>query len=277
MSGLALGVQAAAAPAPEESASPGLAGSAPQVYAVASGKGGVGKSILSILLAAGFARAGKRVLLMDGAFEQGTLHLLLGVRGGRGPVGFLQSGATPGAPVPTAAESLWLLPGGHEPTARLDPVEKARLHLRLTRSFDGFDTVIVDAGPGIDGALRAAIHCSRLLTVTIPEPASLHNAFALIKAVSLRAPHVPVELLINRATGEEDAARAGAILDLACRRFLDLPLPCRGVVAERSSLRRAARDPGAMPRRLPSDVKAIVSSLLRDHAAAPAAAGSWFN
>ena len=51
----------------------------PAVLVVASGKGGVGKSLVSVLLADAMAESGRRVLLFDGAQNLGHLHVLLGV------------------------------------------------------------------------------------------------------------------------------------------------------------------------------------------------------
>ena len=83
----------------------------PPAIVIGSGKGGVGKSMLGVLLAAAFARSGRRTLLLDGAQNQGNLHILLGVRPAA-PLGAVLAGdAEPAALMVPVAENLVLVPG----------------------------------------------------------------------------------------------------------------------------------------------------------------------
>lgn len=233
------------------------------VYGVASGKGGVGKSLLSVLLAAEFARSGDRVLLLDGAAGEGNLHVLLGARPSAGAGHFLPGLCGDGIRPAAVNDRLWFLSSEVGPAGRVspDPMERARAHLRLTRAFDLFDTVIVDSGPGIDAALRATIRCSRLLVVAVPEAASLYSAYALIKSVAAQIPDLPCELVVNRITDPLEASRTHEILSFACRHYLDRSLRFLGSLPERARLRQAAQRPGRLLHEPCDEVIALVASL----------------
>jgi flagellar biosynthesis protein FlhG len=241
--------------------------SGPQVYAVASGKGGVGKSVLSVLLASELARRGRRVLLLDGAAGEGDLHVLLALRRSVEEEIWLEPGHETN-PIPVA-ERLWVLTGDSFTSAasRSDPRERARAHLRTSVIFDRFDEVVVDAGPGLEAALRSTMRCSRLLAVAVPEPASLYSAYALIKAVDAQVPDLPIDLMVNRATDAEEGTRAFEILDFACRRYLDRQLTHRGTMLERPEVRRAVQAPGRLPLLECAEIEQLASSLRQARAA----------
>lgn len=221
---------------------------APAAFAIGSGKGGVGKSALSVLLAAALARHGQRVLLFDAAHNQGNLHVLLGVR----PLGRLDAliagEITPRELLVPVAERLTLLPGdsGAESLYGMSAVDRARLHQRLSGLYDDFDAVIVDAGPGIETVVRATIRASRLVVVAAPEPAALSDAYALIKIVNHQIPSLGVDVIVNRVTNDEECHAAFGRLALAASRFLKRELRCLGALSEQPEIARRVREPGTL-------------------------------
>ena len=249
----------AAATVPDRGVEP--TGSA--VFVVGSGKGGVGKSVLSVLLATALRREGLRVLLFDGCQNQGNLHILLGVRQAAKLDALLAGALTPEDLLLSIADDLWLFPvgSGTESIQALTPTDRARLHLRLTGLFDDFDAVVVDAGSGFESTLRATMRATRLIVVAVPEPASLCDAYALIKLVTLEAPFLPIDVLVNRVTGEEEARATFERLNLAAQRFLRRDLSYLGSVFEHDEVRRAVCEPGRLLLEAPSDVSAIARSL----------------
>lgn len=216
------------------------------VVLVGSGKGGVGKSLLSILLAAEAASAGRRVLLFDADMNLGTLHVLLGLRPAARVDALLDSELEPTDLVCRVSRNLWLLPGtcGAERLHDMPALERARLELRLSAVFSNYDLVIADAGSGLDGAIRTAtISADRLVVVATPEPAALTGAYALMKIAHLRTPEIPIDVLVNRCQSDAEGAAAFDKLAFACDRFLNREIRHLGTVAEDVSLALAARDP----------------------------------
>ena len=225
----------------------------PAVLVVGSGKGGVGKSILSVLLGASLAAQGHRVLLFDADHNLGNLHVLLGIRPAARLEALLQGELGPQDLIRPVSERLWLLPGdsGTEALHDLEPFDRARLQHRLSSVYDQFDVVIVDAAAGIDGVVRTAtMGATRLLAVVTPEPTALTDAYALMKIVSLQAPGLPIAVLANRCDDPEDGRAAFDKLAAACERFLRRGVRYLGAVPEDSAIRAAVRDPARCLARL---------------------------
>lgn len=218
-------------------------------YVVGSGKGGVGKSVLSVLLGNALAQQGRRVLLFDGSQNQGNLHVLLGVHPAPRLESLLTGAAQPADLLIHVRDNLWLLPAdsGTEALHALGPTDRARLHLRLSALADGFDTVIVDSGAGVDGVVRAAAtRASRLIAVAVPEPAALSDVYATIKLVHLQAPALPIDIIVNRVLESCEGEATFERLQLAARKFLNRELGYLGAVPDQHELLRAARRPAAL-------------------------------
>jgi flagellar biosynthesis protein FlhG len=220
---------------------------------VGSGKGGVGKSVVSVMLAAAAAERGREVLLLDGEQNLANLHVLLGV----GPRGSIESVLTGRARaeelVQPVSENLWLLPSesGAEGLYALGALERARLHSRLVEICRRYEVVVVDAGAGIEAVVRAAtLGADRVLLVTAPEPTALMDAHALVKILSLQAPHIPIGVVVNRCADREEGEAAFARLGAASQQFLNRQLHLAGVVLEEASIAAAVRDPSRFLARL---------------------------
>jgi flagellar biosynthesis protein FlhG len=216
------------------------------VVLVGSGKGGVGKSLLSILLGAEAAAQGRRVLLFDADLTIGTLHVMLGLRPAARVDALLDSELEPADLICRVSRNLWLLPGtcGAERLHDMPALERARLELRLSAVFTRYDLVVADSGYGLDGAIRTAtISANRLIVVATPEPAALNGAYALMKLAHLRTPKLPIDVLVNRCTSHAEGRAAFAKLEVACDRFLSRDITLMGTIAEDANLALAARDP----------------------------------
>lgn len=215
-----------------------------QALVIGSGKGGVGKSVLTALAAGCLARQGRRVLLLDGAQNLGNLHVLLGVRPRFRLEDLLESDGSVTDLVHPVTERVWLVPGdsGARALYALGPTDRARLHHRLSALYDDFDVVMVDAGAGLEAAVRVAtMRASRLLLITAPEPTALTDAYALIKIVTTQIPDLPLDLLVNRVTDPHEGREAHARLSTAASRFLHRDIRRLGDVPDDPALRRAAR------------------------------------
>ena len=191
---------------------------------VGSGKGGVGKSVVSLLLASALAAEGRRVLLLDGAQNMANLHVLLGVQARRahGRAHRRRGRARP------RWCSRWRRTSGcsraspgNEALYAMEPADRARVHLRLSALYEAFDAVIVDAAAGIESVVRVStMGATRLLVVTAPEPTALTDAYALMKIVNLQIPGAPDghrgQPMPRRRRGSRRVRQAGT----ACERFL---------------------------------------------------------
>jgi flagellar biosynthesis protein FlhG len=216
---------------------------------VGSGKGGVGKSVVSVLIATAVAAQGRRVLLLDGDQNLANLHVLLGVR----PMARMESVLSGKADAPELVQwvwpNLWLLPGesGAESLYALESVNRARLQHRLSEVYRRFDVVVVDAGTGLENVVRAAtMRATSLLLVTAPEPTALTDAYALIKILHLQLPDFPIDILVNRCLSATEGRDAFVKLATACERFLRRAVDYAGALPEDESIRLAVRNPSRL-------------------------------
>lgn len=218
----------------------------PAAVVLASGKGGVGKSVLTVTLGSVLADGGSRTLLMDGSQNLGNLHILLGSPKPGRFADLLAGEVAPEEMVSPVGDNLWLLPSdsGEDTVYSLTAIDRARLHYRLSTLYSQFDAVVVDAGPSIEDVVRlCTIRASGLVIVTVAEPTALADAYAVIKIVNSRVPGLSIGVLVNQVSDETEGEAAFDRLAHAGERFLDLELNYIGAVPDDPALQSAARSP----------------------------------
>jgi flagellar biosynthesis protein FlhG len=216
----------------------------PAAVVLASGKGGVGKSVLTVTLGSVLADFGQKVLLLDGSQNLGNLHILLGCSKFRRLDALLAGEVAPEDLLNHVSDNLWLLPGdsGGEAVYSLNSIDRARLHYSLSNLYQGFDSVVVDSGPSIEDVVRlCTIRASGLVIVTIAEPTALADAYAVIKIVNSRVPRLSIGVLVNQVIDDAAGRAAFDRLAHACVRFLNLQLRYIGSIPNDPELHAAAK------------------------------------
>lgn len=192
--------------------------------AVISGKGGVGKSGISLGIGLALARAGRQVLLVDCDMGLANLDVLLGLA----PEHTLQDVLAGSVPVDEAClpvtDGLRILPSASG--VRLPEEDAAELCTSLARALESLqetpDYIILDLGAGISkGILTLAKACRQRLVVATPEPTSLTDAYALMKVLHTEGT-TEFSCVINAAMDEEEAEFARERLTGACEAFLNI-------------------------------------------------------
>lgn len=174
-----------------------------RIISVGGGKGGVGKSIVALNLAATMATMGKRVVLADMDLGAANLHLLLGItRPKAGLQALLDKHAEDPDEVltPTALPNLRLLAGTGAVlgAANIGRLQKRRL-VRKLRSLHA-DVVIIDVGAGVGyNVLDFYVLGSQKVLVTTPQVPAIHDAYSFLKGAVLRVLHDCAEKDIDAA------------------------------------------------------------------------------
>ena len=250
----------------------------PSLIAIASGKGGVGKTWFAITLAQALGRLGRRVLLFDGDLGLANVDVQLGLTPAH-DLGSVLSGTIglDRAVTRHADGGFDVLAGrsGSGALASLDPVLLDRALADLRRLAAAYDIVLLDLGAGVGRSVRRmAAGADLLLVLAIDEPTSLTDAYAVLKLFWSDRADGHARLVINQAATRAAGERTYAALRQACRSFLRREPPLAGVIRRDDRVRDAIRRQSPLLTRHPAcpaatDVEAIAATLLLN---APAAA-----
>jgi len=224
---------------------PAPAGRPLRVIAVASGKGGVGKTNVTANVAVALARLGERVCVLDGDLGLGNLDVLLGLtprlsllhvlRGERRLAEVIIDGPAGVRIIPAAS-------GAEELTA-LAPAERLRLLDEVDALDASLDVLLVDTAAGISSnVLHFTAAAADALVVMTPEPTALTDAYALMKVLASRYGRREFLLTVNMAAGAADAEAAFARLARVAERFLRVRLEYQGYVPYDAAVPRAVRE-----------------------------------
>ena len=206
-----------------------------RVIAVTSGKGGVGKTTVSVNLATALAAGGRRVLLFDADLGMANVHIFAGVTP-RGTLLDVVEGRSALADVLTPGPAgLQIVCGasGVAGLADLDPRVIARLGRELALLADDFDVLLIDTGAGISAQVMQFLTLAHeMIVVATPNLAATLDAYGVIKVAREARLPAQISILVNQTDNEAEAAAIFARLSGCAHRFLQF-LP-----ASLGSLRR---------------------------------------
>lgn len=213
----------------------------PPVLLVASGKGGVGTSVIAALHALAASERGERVLLVDASEAGGTLHHLFGARPTNSLWMLSDSRSHPDDVLIPIDESLTIVAGGTSGTAIAPTTEHERRSalMRLAHVYYQFDLVVFDGGSRLDTISAISELCEpALLLVTSADRLALAANYALVKSVSARRVDAPISVLANRH-GEALAQEACEFLVGAASHFLGRTIDVVGAIPDDPCLQAA--------------------------------------
>ncbi len=217
---------------------------ATRTLAVTGGKGGVGKTNLSVALALCAARAGLRVGILDADFGLAKLHILLGLTPQADLRDVLSGRLRLSDTLLEGPGGIRILPGasGLAEIANLGPEQRGLLLQGLEEVSENFDLLLVDTGAGIsENVLSFVVAADEAVVVTTPEPTALADAYGLIKVSFDRRKDLPFHLLINNTSSPAEADSAARRLTEVTQRFLHVPITYAGRVPADPLVRAAVR------------------------------------
>lgn len=215
------------------------------IIAIASGKGGVGKTWLSITLAHTFSQKGEKVLLFDGDFGLSNIDIQLGLNTPF-DLAHVLSGEIPMNKAIVHDETINCdVLAGHSGTQTLAGLSEARLQLicdDLHILAQHYDKVIIDLGSGIHKAVSLLAGCAgQILVICTEEPTSLADAYAFIKVLQESSFQSSVQIVVNCANTLKEGERTYHTLLKACQTFLNIEPELAGIIHQDTHVKDSIR------------------------------------
>ena len=196
----------------------------PTIYAVTSGKGGVGKSTISLNIAILLAQLKKNILLIDADVHLGNLDLLLGLRPEYTIADVIMGKQDLKDIIIPGPGGVDILPAS---SASMDVLSiEEEVLTRLGTAFSQFeheyDAVLVDTAAGITKDVMSFVHgADKVILVVTPDPASIADAYGMIKLVKRGNIFMPVMMIANMVRNEEEGESLFKKMNLMVQRFLE--------------------------------------------------------
>jgi flagellar biosynthesis protein FlhG len=215
------------------------------IIAVASGKGGVGKTWFSITLSHAFALRNSRVLLFDADLGLANVDIQLGLTPQRDIGGVIAGKLTMDQAKTRYKDGKFDVLAGHSGSgnlAALPPNQLLNLGEDLVKFSKNYDRVIMDLGAGIDRTVRnLSSKASTIIVIANTEPTSLTDAYAFIKLSVQTNPSADIRLVINNCASHIEGQRTYETLKKACESFLKFTPPFLGSIRRDSRVTEAIR------------------------------------
>ena len=215
-----------------------------KVIAVTSGKGGVGKTNVSVNLAVALARAGREVMMMDADLGLANVDVLLGLSPKYNLSHVMEGEVTLDEILVDGPEGVHIVPAasGVKRMAELGPAENVGLIRSFSELSHDLDYLIIDTAAGIHDSVISFVRASReVIVVACDEPSSITDAYALIKVMNrdygVGRFHMVANMVRSAAEGEGLYGKLSKVTD----RYLDLTLDYCGAIPQDEAVRKAVQ------------------------------------
>ena len=214
------------------------------VIGIASGKGGVGKTTISVNLAIALTKLGKKVALIDADLGLANAQILLGANAPFNLSDVVNDRKEIKDVAIETRQGLILVPGasGNSEVANLNSLQTQALIQNLFEAYSGLDIIIVDSAAGLSSSNLTFIRaCDLRLVVMQDEPASIADAYGLIKLQSREKRMNDLFILPNRVESQAGGQKLFEKMNGVCMRFLEEPVGYLHSLEEDDLMREASR------------------------------------
>jgi flagellar biosynthesis protein FlhG len=218
-----------------------------KVITITSGKGGVGKTNLTVNLAIAFSLMNKRVLILDADLGLSNINIVIGlvpppkynlfhVITGQKKINEILSDGPCGVKVITGAVGVTRL-------SNISARKRKQFIDSLSSLFGSFDLIIIDTSAGISpNVLSFILAANEVLLITTPEPTAITDAYGIIKAASSKKSDINIKLVINRINNIMEGKRvADRIVNIAGQ-FLNVKVENVGYLLDDPLVAKAVRE-----------------------------------
>jgi flagellar biosynthesis protein FlhG len=231
-----------------------------QVIAVSGGKGGVGKSNISVNLSIALAELRRRVVLFDADLGLANVDVLLGLKATHTLADVLAGTHSLMDVLVTGPAGIKIVPAasGVQKMAELSAAEHAGLINAFNELSDQVDVLIIDTAAGISDTVVSFVRAANEVVVVVcDEPSSITDAYALIKLLNKEYDMQRFRVIANMTRNPSEGTSMFNKLNSVCERFLDVTLQFVGQVPFDEDVRNAVRKQKALLEFAPNSKAAI--------------------
>lgn len=214
----------------------------PRTLAITGGKGGIGKTSIALNLALTLAREGNRVLLLDGDTDLANVSIMLGRYPQRTLASVMAGECDLRDVLMEVQHGLHIIPGasGVQRCMDMDGEDSLPVLRALSRLEKNYDFVITDTAAGLQQAgLHMIAAADMAVVVLTPDPASLTDAFSLIRVLHRRGYRRTPSILVNMAQGASQAKAVFQKFSTAVQQHLGIELHYLGAIWRDETLRQS--------------------------------------
>lgn len=247
------------------------AGKRATIFAVTSGKGGVGKTSLSVNLACEFSRRGYRTVIVDADLGLANAHILAGIKPTKTLSDYIEGRSELMEIIESGPHNVKFISGGSgvKEMANLDDNGRARICVAIEELSPHCDIIILDTGAGVSKGVTDFVSMAQhTILVTTSNFASIADAYGIVKVVVQDGYKQPIHCVVNRVRSPEEAEQVFLKLKGCTERFLGFDLNWLGLLPEDSSVEGAVLKRAPFTQVFPNSVAArylakLVTSLER--------------
>jgi flagellar biosynthesis protein FlhG len=240
-----------------------------KVIAVTGGKGGVGKTNVTLNTAIALAQQGKRVMVLDADLGLANVDVLLGLRVEKNLSHVLSGECTLDDVLVEGPYGIKIAPAssGSQSMTELTPIEHAGLIRAFSELQSQIDVLIVDTAAGIsDMVLSFSKAAQDIIMVVCDEPTSLTDAYALIKILNKEHGIFRFKIVANMVRSMREGDELFSKLTKVTNRFLDVALELVAVIPFDENVRKSVRKQKAIVEAFPTSPAAMAIRRLAKNA-----------
>lgn len=242
--------------------------SMPRVICVTSGKGGVGKTNITVNLAYCLAKLGKKVLILDADLNLANVDVLIGITPKYNLHHVFLGEKSLKEIIAKGPGGMSILPASSGILEMAELTEEQKLYFlaELEEIGEQIDVLLIDTAAGINNnVIYFTLGAQERIIVLSPEPTSLTDAYAMIKVLSTRHDVKKFRILINSAHSEKEALAVFRQLTVVADRFLDtLSLDYLGYIPFDAKLPQAVRAQRLVAKISPKSLSGIMFKKLAE-------------
>lgn len=215
-----------------------------KVIAIASGKGGVGKTNVTVNLGVALASQGKEVLILDADLGLANIDVMLGIHPQYNLLHVLDGSKTLQEIIVEGPAGLKIIPAasGIQKMAELSPAEHAGMIQAFSELEHHIDVLLIDSAAGIaDSVISFTRAAQEIIVVVCDEPASITDAYALIKLLNRDYKLEHFHIIANMTRSVQEGRELFNKIAMVCERFLEVQLDFMGIVPFDEDLRHSVK------------------------------------